>query len=656
MQELKYPHLFQPITLGKTLFRNRLFGSPTGCQNLMDGKYPSSDTIAYYARKASGGPASVAVGECVVDSLRGRGGPAHILMDDPKSLLHLSKLTDSISRYGAVPVAELQHAGMFSQASQADGNAIYGPVEMEVQGQLVHAGTAIKVLEMPEEIIEQTIEAYANAARFAKQCGFGMVLIHGGHGWLISQFLEPKINTRRDQWGGSLENRMRFPLAVVDRIRYKCGRDFPIEFRMSGDECNPNGYDFDEGKEIAKALDGKVDLIHVSTGHHEVRDAFVQTHPDMFHLDGCNAHYAAEIKKLVKTPVATVGAFSDPALMEEIIASGQADVVEVARGLIADPDLPRKARAGKDQDIKQCMRCFTCFSNLLTNGQFVCSINPEIGNEAELPILRSAERKKTVLIAGGGVSGMEAALDAVKCGHRVILCEKTDRLGGALRCEEKVPFKEKLYRYLELQSRLVMESSADVRLNTEVTPELARLLHPDVIIAALGARPAIPPISGIDKKIVAGAEDSYIHPEKAGRNVVMLGGGLVGIELSLYLAGMGHEVTIVEMMPELNNGGNVLHEIALDTQIRQRGVKLSLATKVLEITESGVSAENAAGKLFFAADTVIYATGQRPLWDEAEQLRCCSAEFYQIGDCVMPKNIRAATASAYHIVGNIGRI
>ena len=658
MSQLKYPHLFEPITLGNQLFKCRLFGSPTGPQNLMDGKYPTVDAVAYYTRKAMGGAASVAVGECIVDSVHGRGGPCHIPLDDENSLYYVSKLTQSISRYGAVPVAELQHPGMFANASKEAGNTIYAPVEMEIKGGVVHADEHDIVPAMPEEMILETIEKYAKGAAFAKHCGFGMVLIHGGHGWLISQFLSPTINTRKDQWGGSFENRMRLPLAIVKRIKEVCGRNFPVEFRMSGDECNPNGYDFEEGKRIAMALDGKVDLIHVSTGHHEVREAFTRTHPSMFDPDGVNAHYAADIKKLVKTPVATVGAFSDPALMEEVIASGMADVVDVARGLIADPDLPRKARAGKDEDVRQCLRCFNCFSTELTNRHIICSVNPQIGNESEYLEVMPAAVKKNVLVVGGGIGGMQAAIDCAKAGHKVTLCEAKGILGGALRCEDEVPFKKKLHRYLDQQARICTEVGVDVRLNTKVTPEMIDELAPDAVIAALGARPAIPPVKGIkESPIVKGAEEVYYHPEIAGKKVVVLGGGLVGIELSLYLAGMGRQVDIVEMLPALSTGGNVLHEIALEGEIKRLNVGIYLSTMAQEITDKGIQVKLPDGEeKFFEADTVIYATGQRPLWDEAKELAPHAPEFYQIGDCVAPKNIYAATQQAAHIARNLGRL
>jgi 2,4-dienoyl-CoA reductase-like NADH-dependent reductase (Old Yellow Enzyme family)/thioredoxin reductase len=659
MYELKYPHLFSPIRLGDTLFRNRIFGSPTGYQDLTCEQFPPPEAVAYYARKALGGVASVAVGECIVDSKRGRGGPNHIPLDDKESLGSLTNLAEGISKYGAVAVAELQHAGMYAQDSRRLGNDIYGPVALDdVRGELVHADAKDeKVLAMTEEILEETIEAYADAAAFAKFCGFGMVLIHGGHGWLLSQFLSPHTNTRDDRWGGSFENRMRLPLAIVDRIRQKCGPKFPIEFRMSASEANPKGYDIDEGVKIAMALDGRVDLIHASAGHHEIRDAFVVTHPDMFKPEGCNAYLAAEIKKRVKTPVATVGAYTDPDFMEEIIASGKADVVELARGIIADPDLPAKARAGQSDRIVKCLRCFTCFSNLLTNRQFCCAINPEIGLELETKNIAPPIVQKTVLIAGGGVAGMQAALTARARGHKVVLCEKSGRLGGTLLCEEHVPFKDKLSAYLKTQARLIAEADIDLRINTEVTPKFAHSLAPDVIIAALGARPIIPRIPGIDGKNTAGAETVYQNPDSAGKRIVILGGGLVGVELGLFLAGLSREVTVIEMLPALSDGGNILHGLALDIALRERGVQTALSTKATEINERGVIGENAAGqKHLFEADTVIYAIGQKPLSEEADKLRACAPEFHQIGDCLTPKNIRAATKAAYFIASGIGRL
>jgi 2,4-dienoyl-CoA reductase-like NADH-dependent reductase (Old Yellow Enzyme family)/thioredoxin reductase len=644
-----YPHLFEPIRLGKTMFRNRMFASPISGRSLDSKNRPNAECVAFYEQKAIGGAASVCIGDCVVDTKNGLFGEYMVHLDDPMTNHSLNMLSTAITRQGAVASVELQHGGIYSRGSRAAGNMVYGPC-----GGIDADGN--EYYEMPEEIILRTVDSYANAALWAKMCGFGMVTVHGGHGWLFSQFLSSKVNLRKDKWGGSLENRMRLPLAVLDAIRKKVGPGFPIEIRISGSEVTPSGYDLDEGIAIAKMLDGHVDLIHVSAGHHERPEVFTVTHPSIFSEDSCNVKYAAAIKKHVKTPVATVGAHCDPDLLEEIIASGQADVIEMARALLADSDLPKKARMGKAEDIRPCMRCLTCFSNLITNGQIYCAVNPVIGRELENKYAIPAVDRKTVLVAGGGIGGMQAALTAAKNGHKVILCEKSGRLGGALKCEETVSFKKKIRDYLSYQAKMIARAPIDVRLNTPVTPELATNLKPDVIIAALGAKPVVPRIKGIDGDNVFSAEYVYDNNDKVGKKVVILGGGLVGVELAIHLSYIGREVTVMEMLPALNNGGNVLHQLALDVEIKKCNIKLALGTRAMDISKNGVLGENAEGQKLFEADTVIYAIGQEPLWADADALRDCAPEFYQIGDCVIPKNILQATSMADAAARNIGRL
>ena len=648
MSELKYPHLFAPIQAAGTLFRNRIFASPEGFYNISPDCFPNADCNAFFEHKARGGFASVCLGDCIVDRETGRHYDWLFRIDDERSLPMFSSFTSAISRHGCVASAELSHAGMYALASYKETGKLYGPVEMD--NKYGH------VTEMSEEMIEYLIERYGAAARFAKQCGFGMVTIHGGHGWLLPQFMSSKINTRNDKWGGSFENRMRFPLAVVESIRKNVGRNFPIEFRMSGSETNPDGYDIDEGIEFAKALDQKVDIIHVSTGNHEVLEATVITHPSMFLPDGCNAQYAAAIKPHVKSPVATVGAFTDPAQMEEVIASGMADIVELGRQTLADPDLPVKARTGREDEINRCMRCCCCFGSTGEHRIFYCAINPTIGHELEERYDNGPKFKKKVLVAGGGIGGMQAALTAAERGHQVILCEKKDRLGGVLVCEEEVPFKQKLAGYIGRQILKISRAPIEVRLNTEVTPELIREVAPDAVIAALGSRPAVPPVKGIDGKNVFGAEEIYYDTSKAGENTVILGAGLVGMELGLTLAMQGRKVTILEMADAPNFGETGMHPISLGLELKKFGVEIRLSTMVTEITADGVEADGPDGHLSLPADTVIYATGQKPLREEAAALSDFAGEFYYIGDCVTPKNILTATQAAYTVARDIGRI
>ena len=654
MYECQYPHLFTPIVLAGQLFRNRIFASPTGMHYSHYGNRPNNETICYYERKALGGAASVCIGDAMVDSEISQSTGGHILLDDPSCRSHLSKLSESIRRHGAVASMELSHGGASARASFHQGHKIYGPSEMDTEGAF---GQRIHAYEMDEEIIARTIRKFAEAAAFAKRCGFNMVTIHGGHGWLLHQFMSPVTNTRSDEWGGSFEKRMRFPLAVIAAVREAVGPSFPIEIRLSGSELFDGGWDTAYGVRIAEALDGKVDLLHVSAGSHEVTEVFTVTHPSMFLEDGVLVRHAAEIKKHVKTPVATVGALSDPAYLEEIVASGQADVVEMARGLICDPDLPRKARSGRGEDVTKCIRCFSCFSGMIARGQISCALNPEIGSEFEVKFETPAPaRRMTVLVAGGGIGGMQAALTAAERGHRVILCEAADRLGGILLCEENVPFKKHVREYLAQQAERIRKTPLiDLRLNTPVTPELAKEIAPDAVIAALGARPTVPPIPGVDGENVTLAEQLYITPEKAGQKLVILGGGLVGTELAIYMAGLGRSVTLLEMAPALNFGFNILHGMAIKLELQRLKVDVRLNTRAAEITPEGVKAQGPDGEVFFPADTVACALGMRPKRDEAAALALCAPEYAVIGDCVVPDTIYQATNAAYHAAMDVGK-
>jgi pyruvate/2-oxoglutarate dehydrogenase complex dihydrolipoamide dehydrogenase (E3) component len=386
------------------------------------------------------------------------------------------------------------------------------------------------------------------------------------------------------------------------------------------------------------------------------------------------------VQKHVETPVGVVGGLTNPEMMEELIASGKADVMILGRQSLADPDLPVKARMGKEEEVMPCLRCFTCFSNSTIGGVFYCAVNPEIGREQAYSCQAAPSFKKTVLVAGGGVGGMQAALTAAKAGHNVILCEKGDRLGGVLLCEEKVPFKHNLSVYLKRQAKKVENSSIQLKLNTEVTPELVNSLKPDAIIAAMGARPVKPAIEGIEGKHVLGAEDAYYHPETVGKKVVIVGGGLVGLELGIFLAQNGHDVNVVEMAPGtlatppakiqeesdvskrmsglmgLPGGYPLVHGVALTETLKTvPNMKVNCLTKAVRVLNEGLLVEGKDVQHVIEADTVIYAVGVKPLCEEALALADCAPEFYQIGDCIVPDNIYAATSVAHQIALDLGR-
>ena len=671
MNNLKYNRLFEPIRLGRTLFRNRIFSSPQDIYRLTYEGFLDTEATAFYEIKAMGGFSSVCLGDFFVDSKYGLSHQFQLHGDDIMGRGSLTRTANAIKRHGAIAAVELNHAGKNANVMAQREGFVYGFVdEIREDG--------VEVRAMDEAWIERLINCYADAATFARQCGYGMMTIHAGHGWLPAQFMSPTENTRTDRWGGSLENRMRFPLAVIEAVRKRVGAAVPIEVRISGTENYPGGYGIDEGIRLAQAIDDVVDLIHVSAGHHEYPEASMVTHPPLFSPDGVNVHLAAEIKKHVKSPVATVGALTDPEMMEEIIASGKADVVALGRQTLADPMLPLKARTGHEDEINQCLRCFSCFSTSTSSGIFYCATNPLIGHENDTLNDSPPKYFKKVLVAGGGIGGMQAALTAAERGHEVILCEKTDRLGGILTVEEKVPFKDKLVSYIERQSLRVSRAGVDIRLNTEVTPEFAKEISPDVIIAALGARPVKPPIEGIDGSNVVGAEEVYLDSSKAGKNVVIMGGGLVGIELGIYLAeeNPDRHITIVEMLSYtiatiaemktsemINNpqllapGMNIVHGVALNKKLKGLpNIEVFTSTKVESINEKGIVVSDESGNKSIDADTVIYAVGQAPLQSEALSLNDCAPECYMIGDCIEPANIMAATSLAYQIARDIGRL
>ena len=653
MYNCKYPHLFSPIQLGNTLFRNRIFTSPTGVFYSDVKHRPINETICYYERKAKGGAASVCVGDAMVDSEHSQHGRYNMVMDDNEIMPVLNKLSSEINRHGAVATLEMFHAGSAAIYSYLDGHKIYGPQEGYIQGTLGHP--RVYAHAMDRAMMDRVIKKHVDSALLAKRCGFGMVFLHGGHGFLLHQFMSPTLNHRTDEYGGSFENCMRFPLEIILAVRNAVGPDFPLELRISGSEVYEGGYDVGYGCRIAQAVDGIVDLIHVSAGSHEDARVFTVTHPSMFLEDGVNVKYAAEIKKHVKkSKVATVGALSAPDLMEEIIKTGKADVVELARGIICDPDLPNKARTGRDVEIRKCIRCFSCFSNMIRHGQIICALNPEISDESEQKYERLVPKQKKVLIAGGGVAGMEAAITCARRGHEVILCEKSGRLGGTLRCEDNVPFKKHVREYLDQQVMFIAREKIDVQLNTRATKQLALDIEPDVIIAAIGSKPFVPGIPGIDGRNVIGAEELFASPGKAGEKIVILGGGLVGSELAVYMGDLGHDVTILEMLPSLNAGDNSIQGQAIGIEVARLGIKLALSTKAVEVNENGVLGNAIEGQKFFKADTVVCALGRLPLWADAEELRFCAPEFYQLGDCLAAKNIYEATRLAHQIALDLG--
>ena len=641
---LQFPNLFKPFVIGNTVFRNRIFTSPTGYMDFFwDGTTPTEEFIAYYEKKAMGGAATVCIGECHINPAVSRTGSIGVDITNDAAMRFMARLTDRVRRLGAVPSLELQHGGM-------SANARLGP-----SPEYLDCYEIKKCNEMTENQILDTIRMFADAAERAKNYGFGMVTVHGGHGWLLQQFFSPAVNKRADRWGGSAENRARLAVAVCDAIHDKCGQGFPIEIRISVTEFE-DGYDVAEGIEYAKQLDGHADIIHCSAGLHDrVKNGNrLRWAPSMYDPDAKFALYAAEVKKHVKKSlVSSVGAHSDPKLMEEILASGQADIINAARALNCDPYLPNKARAGRADEIRKCIRCYGCSDALFPCFRIYCALNPEAGRENEFSRFSKPPKTQRVLVVGGGVGGMEAAISCAKSGHSVILCEKSDRLGGALLCEAHVPFKKDLSQYIRLQIRTLENLGVEVRLNCDVTAELIEALSPDTVIASLGSAPAIPPIEGINGENVVTVNEAYLNPERTGNRVVIVGAGPSGSELGVYYNSLGKDVELVEMCDRMP--GPSVTSMVTRLELEARGVKINFSAKAESITADGVHCSTPDGMLFLPADTVIIATGVVPKIEEAFALSAVSSVFHIIGDCAGRFNIMNATETARTVAESVGR-
>lgn len=538
----KYPNLCKSITLGRVTFKNRMFSAPMGGTDITNDGCIGPKSTAFYELRAKGGAGAVTVSECMVHPKTDASHAYHL---DPSILNSLACATytaDAIRRHGCMPSIELSHSGMYAGTYMTDKTK---QKEMFQWGPSAFTRPdGVEVHELTQEVIDDIVKAYGDTAAMAKRAGFEMVMVHGGHGWLINQFLSPYFNKRTDKYGGSTKNRCRFAAEVLDAVREAVGVFFLIEFRLSGSELFDGGYDLAEGVRIARQLESKMDLLHVSAGTYQ--KGFGTTHPSMFKEHGCNVYLAAEIKKHVSVPVATLGGLNDPAQMEEIIASGKADVVEMAKALLADPFLPSKVMQNRDEEIVRCLRCFTCMAERAATSTRRCTVNPLIGREIEGDIIYPAPVKKKVLIAGGGPGGLYAAYTAAKRGHEVILCEKESELGGILKSEQALSFKYEMYQLTGTYEKMARDAGAEIRLNTEVTKEYVENEAPDALIIAVGSMPLIPPIEGLNGDNVIVVNNYYKESEKCKEKVIVFGGGLAGCECAIHLGMEGKQVELVK--------------------------------------------------------------------------------------------------------------
>jgi 2,4-dienoyl-CoA reductase-like NADH-dependent reductase (Old Yellow Enzyme family)/NADPH-dependent 2,4-dienoyl-CoA reductase/sulfur reductase-like enzyme len=629
--------LFEPAQIGELSLRNRIVMPPMVVNfGNADGSV-SEDTKAYYAERAKGGVGLITV-EATAVTTNGRSSPFQLRIDKDDFIGGLRSLTGEVHRYGAKVSIQLVHCGR-QGASKYTGEQPVAPSPIPYAG-----GEIPRELSIHE--IEDLIEKFAEAAVRAKEAGFDAIEIHGAHGYIISEFLSPRVNKRSDRYGGNLSGRTAFPLEVVKRTRTSVGDHFTIFFRMSADEYLPDGLTINETSAIAVMLqEAGVDCIDVSAGTMESLDMFVQ--PSSL-PPGCLVHLASAIKKVVTIPVITVGRIGDPLLAETILRQGKADLIAMGRALIADPELPKKAKEGRFDEIRPCLACRSCFDRLLQKSKVTCVVNASFGQEKNLPV-PSARRRKKVLVIGGGPAGLEAARIAALRGHEVVLYEKEDRLGGQLRLASVPLYKQGISSLTKFFASQMARLGVEVHVGRKVTADIVSEIGPDAVVVATGNIPIIPDIRGVERSNVSLAVDILAGRKMAGGTTIIIGGGQIGCETADFLAAMGKKVTIVEILNDVAIDMGPLARIPLLKRLRERGVNIHTNTTIEEISERGVLAKVDAKIISLDAESIILATGSKSNGELAKQLAKEIGELYVIGDCAEPRKVYDAIHEGFQV-------
>lgn len=661
----RYAHVFEPIRIRGIVFKNRLEMAPPS-PNLADRQgRVTTEFVDFFRPIAQGGAAVIHVGNSVVDITEACDEERQLDLGSDACILPLTRFVEMCHGYGALASLEINHNGKDSQFEKT-GQAAFSPSSLIPSLELWRARQngrdPIPTREMDRAKIRETVEKFASAAYRCKRAGFKMCMIHGGHGNLLAQFASTLYNQRTDEYGGPLENRARFALEVLDRVRQRCGEDFVIEYRISADEIHPQGMHFEETLRFIALIQHKIDILHVSAGLHSEL-AYMRYWWQNYLMDRMyNVHYAADIKKAFPNlPVCTVGSIMNIRQAEEIVASGKADFVAMCRPLLADPMMPRKYALGKEDDHRPCLRCQYCGLRLMIPAVINCAVNPFLGNETEFPEAKvpKAEVRKKVAVIGGGPSGIQALQTLCERGHDVTLYEKTDRLGGHVVPGAALSFKQDMRDYLEYLVRQARKAPARILMNTEATPAMIAAENYDALVIAVGSVPIRPSVPGMTKAHVHWAPDADCGQVPIGHTPVIVGAGSVGIECAIELRRAGKNVAILEMAPDLSAlqasaGGAAMELTAL---VQELAIPIHFNCRLEEITDTAVLCGNTLTqqKELFPADTVLLAVGMESRHSVADSLRRCApeTEVFVVGDAAEVGTIATAVMSAFRAAAYI---
>ena len=614
--------------------------------------------IDYFRAVSRGGAAIVTLGNCTVDIDHAQDEPRQVCVGSDDYLIGMGRFNDMCDRYGALGSLEINYAGL-SAMWEYNGVPPLAVSAQYSQKELMRAKLAgrepIRALELTIDQIHEIQKKYIDAAFRCKSAGMKMCMIHGGHGNMIAQFSSPLYNHRNDEYGGKLENRARFAIEVLDGIRKKCGEDFVIEMRISADEMHPDGMHFEETKEYLKMLDDKIDIVNVSCGLHSDMRYFRYWSPGMYAPRMVNVKYAAELKKILRCKVTTVAGVTNLANADKIIGEGMADFCAMARPLMADPEMPRKYAMNKPEETVPCTRCGYCNRRIGSIHTVACAVNPRLGREDEFEdgMIRAARFKKNVAVVGAGPGGMQAALALVERGHNVTLFEKEPVVGGNLTAAAAMELKLDMKDYHEYMCRSVMNCGADIRLNTEATPDMIREMNPDALIIAVGAQPYMPNVAGIDLPHVNWAADADMGKCETGDVIAIIGGGSLGLESAYTQSSKGKKVKVFEIQSVL--GGRDSGELM--DKLLENGVEIYMSRRLAEITDGKIiCAEIGTGRIEeHECDTVLISAGMTPRRDAVSQMRHLlpETEVYIIGDAKEARSLGDAIHDGFNAAMNI---
>ncbi len=657
--------LFQTININGMEVKNRIYLPAMHLEMARD--FQVTDQMkAFYRERARGGAGLICVGYATVDERSG--SPHNIGAHSEDFLPGLTDLAETIADEGAKSVVQLNHAGRYNPSFFMEGKPPVAPsaIASRLTKETPHA--------LEKEEISRIVSSFGSAAERVKRAGFHGVELLCGTGYLISEFLSPVTNQREDEYGGSFENRLRFPLEVIQAVREAVGPDFPLLVRMNGNDLMPGGLGREDMREVARAFSGKdrADCLHLNVGWHEA--PVPQIVPSV--PRGGFAYLARGIKEAVEVPVIASHRINDPETARELIAGHMCDIAAIGRGLIADPQLPEKARQGRDKDVVHCIGCAQgCFDNLFRLAHVECLVNPRAGYEMEPPP-QPGDASRNVLVVGGGPAGMSAAIAASDAGHKVTLVERGSSLGGQLYLAGSPAGREEFAVLAKDLARQVEIRPIQVLCDREADTELIRQQQPDKVILSTGARPITPDIPGVEGDNVCQAWDVLAKRAYPGRKVVVLGGGATGVETALYLARQGtlgadalkfllthgvedceylrglclkgsKEITVVEMLEKIGQDIGLSTKWTLKQEMSALGVSGLTGTKAVQIVPEGLYVEQEGERRFLPADTVVLAAGSEshnPLQSEVESMDIpCQV----IGDASQPAQAIQAVQQGY---------